>query len=147
MVRNQFPLSAGTYMCQRDTDLIIIVVKGLFPTLQLDGGFNLGYFLKKRKLREASKEILANIELFPEMWTFTPMRGMNYSVFAKNEFHTTGKLELPMDRETDIKEQYYLLTQQGVSSTKIIRALVQEFKVSVDTICDLINGFDRQALC
>lgn len=98
MVRNQFPLSAGTYMCQRDTDLIIIVVKGLFPTLQLDGGFDLGYFLKKRKLREASKEILANIELFPEMWTFTPMRGMNYSVFAKNEFHTTGKLELPMDR-------------------------------------------------
>ena len=96
MVRNQFPLSAGTYMCQRDTDLIIIVVKGLFPTLQLDGGFDLGYFLKNRKLREASKEILANIELFPEMWTFTPMRGMNYSVFAKNEFHTTGKLELPM---------------------------------------------------
>lgn len=83
MVRNQFPLSAGTYMCQRDTDLIIIVVKGLFPTLQLDGGFDLGYFLKKRKLREASKEILANIELFPEMWTFTPMRGMNYSVLQR----------------------------------------------------------------
>lgn len=146
MVRNQFPLSAGTYMCQRDTDLIIIVIKGLFPTLRLDSGFDLGYFLKKRKLKEASKDILANIEIFPEMWQFTPLRDLNYSVFSKNEFHATGRLELPIDREVDIKEQYYLLTQQGVSQIKIIRALTQEFKVSPDTICDLINGFDKQAL-
>lgn len=133
-------------MCQRDTDLIIIVIKGLFPMLRLDSGFDLGYFLKKRKLKEVSKGILANIEIFPEMWRFTPLRDLNYSVFSKNEFHATGRLELPIDREADIKEKYYLLTQQGVSTIKIIRALTQEFKVSPDTICDLVNGFDKQAL-
>lgn len=146
MSTNNFPLSAGTYMCQRDTDLIIIVIKGLFPMLRLDSGFDLGYFLEKRKLKEVSKGILANIEIFPEMWRFTPLRDLNYSVFSKNEFHATGRLELPIDRETDIKEKYYLLTQQGVSTIKIIRALTQEFKVSPDTICDLVNGFDKQAL-
>lgn len=146
MSTNNFPLSAGTYMCQRDTDLIIIVIKGLFPMLRLDSGFDLGYFLKKRKLKEVSKGILANIEIFPEMWRFTPLRDLNYSVFSKNEFHATGRLELPIDREADIKEKYYLLTQQGVSTIKIIRALTQEFKVSPDTICDLVNGFDKQAL-
>lgn len=134
-------------MCQRDTDLIIIVIKGLFPMLRLDSGFDLGYFLEKRKLKEVSKGILANIEIFPEMWRFTPLRDLNYSVFSKNEFHATGRLELPIDREADIKEKYYLLTQQGVSTIKIIRALTQEFKVSPDTICDLVNGFDKQALC
>lgn len=147
MSTNNFPLSAGTYMCQRDTDLIIIVIKGLFPMLRLDSGFDLGYFLKKRKLKEVSKGTLANIEIFPEMWRFTPLRDLNYSVFfSKNEFHATGRLELPIDREADIKEKYYLLTQQGVSTIKIIRALTQEFKVSPDTICDLVNGFDKQAL-
>lgn len=146
MSTNNFPLSAGTYMCQRDTDLIIIVIKGLFPMLRLDSGFDLGYFLKKRKLKEVPKDILANIEIFPEMWRFTPLRDLNYSVFSKNEFHATGRLELPVDREADIKEKYYLLTQQGVSTIKIIRALTQEFKVSPDTICDLVNGFDKQAL-
>lgn len=146
MSTNNFPLSAGTYMCQRDTDLIIIVIKGLFPMLRLDSGFDLGYFLKKRKLKEVSKGILANIEIFTEMWRFTPLRDLNYSVFSKNEFHATGRLELPIDREADIKEKYYLLTQQGVSTIKIIRALTQEFKVSPDTICDLVNGFDKQAL-
>lgn len=146
MSTNNFPLSAGTYMCQRDADLIIIVIKGLFPMLRLDSGFDLGYFLKKRKLKEVSKGILANIEIFPEMWRFTPLRDLNYSVFSKNEFHATGRLELPIDREADIKEKYYLLTQQGVSTIKIIRALTQEFKVSPDTICDLVNGFDKQAL-
>lgn len=144
-MNNLFPMSAGMYLCQRNNDLILIVVKGTCPTLKLDGGVDLGLYLRKRKLQIASKEILDNIEIFPEQWTFINLRGLNYSVFSNIEFHSTGKLSLSRDTEDDIRRKYYLLIQQGVSVTKIMRALAQEFKVSMGTIVDLVNGFDKYA--
>lgn len=141
-----FPTSAGMYLCSRDDQLIIIIVKGICPVLRLDGGFDLGYYLKKRKLKEASKEVLSNIEIFPEMWTFRSFKSINYSVFSENEFHPTGKLNLADDIKLDIRDKYYLLCQQGVPATKIMRALVQEFKCSMDTIIDLINEYDNAAV-
>lgn len=141
-----FPTSAGMYLCSRDDQLIIIIVKGVCPVLRLDGGFDLGYYLKKRKLREASKELLANIEIFPEKWTFRSFKSVNYSVFQNNEFHPTGRLDLPDDIKLDLRDKYYLLCQQGVPATKIMRALVQEFKCSMDSVIDLINEYDNAAV-
>lgn len=140
-----FPQSAGMYFAQRNNDLFIITIKGLFPTLKLDSGFNLGLFLKTRKLEKASKEILDNIEIFPEMWKFTSMDFIDYSVFSKNEYHSTGKLELAPDQEIDIRNKYFYLCQQGVPVTKVLRAMVQEFKVSMDTIINIVNNFDKYA--
>lgn len=140
-----FPQSAGIYICQRDTDLILIVVKGVCPTLKLDSGFDLGTYLRTRKAKPASKEILDNIEVFPEMWTFTSLSFLDYSVFSPIDFRPTGKLDLPLDTMADIRSKYYLLCQQGVPATKIMRALSQEFKVSMDSIIDLVNDFDKYA--
>lgn len=140
-----FPQSAGMYFVQRDNELFIITVKGLFPTLKLDSGFNLGKFLKTRKLEAASKEILDNIELFPEKWKFTSMSFIDYSVFSTNEYHSTGVLELAPDEKESIRNKYFYLCQQGVPITKVLRAMVQEFKVSMDTIINLVNNFDKDA--
>lgn len=140
-----FPVSAGMYLAQRDSDLIIITIKGLYPTLKLEKGFNLGLYIRKGKMQEASKETLDNIEIFPEMWKFIPMDFIGYSVFSDNEFHKACKLTLAPDVENDIRNKYYLLCQQGVPATKIMRALVAEFKCSMDEIINLVNSFDKYA--
>lgn len=142
-----FPQSAGMYFCQRDNELILIVIKGVCPVLKLDGGVDLGLYFRKRKFQSASKEILNNIEIFPEKWKFTPMSFVDYSVFSDkdNEFHPTGKLNIATDTMLDIREKYFYLCQQGVPATKIIRALVQEFKCSTDAIIELVNNFDVYA--
>ena len=148
MENRLFPTSAGAYLCQRDSDLIIIKIKGVCPMLRLDGGFDLGTYLKSGKLKEASKEILNNIEIFPEKWIFSNLRGIKFTVFSKNEFHATGKLDLPADIYADVRDKYFLLCQQGVSANTIMRALVQEFKVPMSCIIDIVNEFDKGAqLC
>lgn len=109
-----FPQSAGMYFVQRDNDLFIITIKGLFPTLKLDSGFNLGLFLKTRKLEKASKEVLDNIEIFPEMWKFTSMDFIDYSVFSKTStilqenlsWHQTKKLVLETSIFTCVSRVY-----------------------------------------
>lgn len=63
----------------------------------------------------------------------------------KNEYHSTGKLELAPDQEADIRNKYFYLCQQGIPVTKVLRAMVQEFKVSMDTIIDVVNDFDKYA--
>lgn len=139
------PMSAGIYLCTRDSDVFLIVIKGICPCLKIEKGFNLGEYLRSQKKEDVSKEALANIATNPEKWTFKSTKGIiDYSVFSKNEFHATGELDLPYDIKNDLREKYYALVQQGVSSTKIRLALMYEFKVSSGTIDDLINGFDKE---
>lgn len=141
-----FPLSSGMYICQRDSDFVIVTIKGILPMLTIDGGVDLGSYFKERKLKEASKEILANIQLFPEKWKFYDTKDfVNNSVFSKNEFHPSGELTLNPDTLSDIRDKYYSMCQQGVSSTKIILSLAYEFKVSADMITNLVNRFDEEA--
>lgn len=141
-----FPLSPGMYICLRDSDFVIVTIKGILPMLTIDGGVDLGSYFKNHKLKEASKEMLANIQLFPEKWKFYDTKDfVNNSVFSKNEFHPSGELTLNPDTLSDIRDKYYSMCQQGVSSIKIILSLVYEFKVSADTIVDLVNRFDKEA--
>lgn len=142
-----FPESSGVYVAQRDADLYIVKVKGVYPTLQLDKrAVDLGEFLCNGKNKEVPQEVLDNIELFHTDWEFYPLSFINFGVFSKTEFNPNGTdLYLSEEDTISIRGKYYRLCQQGVSAMKVIRALGYEFKVSKEQIIKLINDFDTQA--
>lgn len=142
-----FPESSGVYIAQHGTDLFIIKVKGVYPTMQLDKkAVDLGEFLHNGKAKEVNQEALDNIELFHTSWKFYPLSFINFGVFSKTEFNPNGDyLYLSEEDIVSIRGKYYRLCQQGVSPMKVIRALGHEFKVSKDQIIGLINNFDAQA--
>lgn len=142
-----FPESSGVYIAQRDQQLFIVKVKGVYPTMQLDKkAVNLGEYLSNGKTKEVPKDVLDNIELFHTDWEFYPLRFINFGVFSKTEFNPNGtNLYLTEEDIISIRGKYYRLCQQGVSPMKVIRALGYEFKTSKDQIINLINDFDAQA--
>lgn len=142
-----FPESSGVYIAQRKDELFIVKVKGVYPTMQLDkNAVDLGGFLATGKTREVTHEVVDNIELFHEGWTFLPLDFIKIGVFSRTEFMANGtKLYLSEDDYISIRGKYYRLCEQGVSPMKVIRALSHEFKVSKDQIIKLINNFDAQA--
>lgn len=142
-----FPESSGVYIAQRESNLFIVKVKGVYPTLQLDKkAIDLGEYLGNGKTKEVPVDVLDNIELMHMDWEFHPLRFINFGVFSKTEFSPDGNnLYLSEEDILAIRGKYYRLCQQGVSPMKVIRALGYEFKVSKDQIMDLINGFDAQS--
>lgn len=143
-----FPESSGAYIAQRENEIILVKVKGVYPSLQLDkNALDIGAFLRNGKMKEVSKDMLDNIELFHMEWSFIPLTFINFGVFSKTDFAIDGtKLYLSEEDVISIQGKYYRLCQQGVSPMKVIRALSYEFKVSKEQIIDLINGFDRQSI-
>ena len=142
-ISNLFPTDAGVYLAQRDTDLVLLRIRGLYPTLQLDKGMDLARCIRSNKNAEATKEMMSNIKLFPEKWTFKKLN-CNYSVFSKpNEFQPDGELTLQPDELISIKSKYLRMCQQGVPSSQVIQALVYEFKVNTETVIKLINHLDK----
>ena len=142
-----FPESSGIYIAQRESDLFIVKVKGVYPTLQLDKkAINLGKFLCDGKTQEVAQDILDNMELFHMSWDFIPLNFINFGVFSKTEFNPNGSnLYLSEEDIISIQGKYYRLCQQGVSAIKVVRALGYEFKMSKEQVISLINGFDKQA--
>jgi len=142
-----FPESSGVYIAQRNDELFIVKVKGVYPTLQLDKkAIDLGTYLSSGKTNEVTQSVLDNIELFHETWEFHPLRFIHFGVFSKTEFNPDGQnLYLSEEDVTALRGKYYRLCQQGVSPLKLIRALGYEFKVSSDQIISLLNNFDAQA--
>ena len=140
-----FPANSGVYIAQRENDLFIVKVKGVYPTLQLDKkAVDLGEYLRNGKLKEISQDIMDNIELFHNDWEFLPLNFINFGVFSKIEFNPNGT-DLYLSEDDVTSSKYYRLCQQGVSPMKVIRALGYEFKVSKEQIIKLINSFDAQA--
>ena len=142
-----FPESSGVYIAQRESELFIIKVKGVYPTLQLDKkAFNLSEYLRNGKIVEVPQEVLDNLEIVHTEWEFHPLKFINFGVFSKTEFSPDGtNLYLSEEDIQALRSKYYRLCQQGVSPMKVIRALGYEFKVSRDQIINLINSFDAQA--
>lgn len=142
-----FPEASGVYIAQRNADLFIIKIKGVYPTMQLDKkAVDLGEFLRNGKTKEVPQEVLDNIELCHTDWDFHPLRFINFGVFSKTEFQPDGTtLYMSEEDIVSLRGKYYRLCQQGVSPMKVIRALGYEFKVSKDQIIKLINNFDAQA--
>lgn len=141
-----FPEHSGIYVAQRADDIVIVKVKGVYPSLQLDkNAIHLSKYFKSGKIVEVPKELFENMEIFHSEWNFTSLDFLNFGVFSKTEFAPDGaKLYLSEEDMLSIGGKYYRLCQQGVSPIKVIRALSYEFKVSTEQIIHLINGFDRQ---
>jgi len=141
-----FPENSGVYIAQRDENLIVVKVKGVYPTLQLDKkALDLGEFLKSGKQQEVSKDLLDNIKLYHMKWNFKPLN-FNFDVFSKIEFSPDGtKLYMSEEDIINVRSQYYRLCQQGVPPMEVVRAISYEFKASKEQIISLVNGFDLQA--
>lgn len=141
-----FPEHSGIYAAQRNDDIIIVKVKGVYPSLQLDkNAILLSEYFRSGKIVEASKELFDNIELFHTDWNFIPLDFFNFGVFSKTDFAPNGaNLYLSEEDVLAIQGKYYRLCQQGVSPIKVIRALSYEFKVSTEQIIPLVNEFDTQ---
>lgn len=142
-----FPESSGVYIAQRESDLFIVKVKGVYPTLQLDKkAIDLGKFLCNGRMQEVTQDVLDDMELFHMSWNFIPLNFINFGVFSKTEFNPNGSaLYLSEEDIISIQGKYYRLCQQGVSAMKVVRALGYEFKMSKEQVISLINEFDKQA--
>lgn len=142
-----FPESSGVYIAKRESEILIVRIKGMFPTLTLDKkALDLGSFLRTGKVEEVSKDTLDNIELFNEYWTFHPLKHIGFDVFSKIEFiPDSSRLYVSEEDMIALRGKYYRMCQQGVSPTKIIRALTYEFKTTPDQIIELVNKFDGQS--
>lgn len=140
-----FPEKAGAYLCSRDNDLVLLRIKGIYPTLELDkSALNVGAFLRHNKVKEVPKEILDNIQLFPENWDFQILN-VNYSVFSKIEFKPDGDIFVSYEDACSMRDKYYRMCQQGISSLRAMRAISFEFKTSMDRTREIINQWDREA--
>lgn len=140
-----FPEKAGAYLCSRDNDLILVKIKGIYPTLELDKNtLDVGLFLRQNKVTEAPKEIVDDIQLFPENWDFQIVH-VNYSVFSKIEFKPNGDVYVSYEDACSMRDKYYRMCQQGISSIRAMRAISFEFKTSMDRTREIINMWDKEA--
>lgn len=142
-----FPESSGVYIAQKESDLFIVKIRGVYPTLQLDKkAIDLGVYLRSGKTKEVPQELLDCMEIFHTEWDFHPLNFIDFSVFSNIEFcPDSSQLYLSEEDILSIRGKYYRMCQQGVSPIKVIRALSYEFKCSKEQIIKLINNFDEQA--
>lgn len=139
---NLFPEQAGLYIVQRDTDIVLLKVTGVYPMLQISRGFSIDTLVTGQQLKEASKEILANVELNPEKWKWQELK-VNTSVFPKIAFDSDGaSVAFSTAEYLSIRSRYYRLCQQGVSQSKITRSLMYEYKLKMSTAIELKQQFD-----
>ena len=142
-----FPEQSGVYIVTRDksnvSNVFIVRVKGVYPSLQIDkNAVDISSWLHNGKVREVSKDIIDNIEIFHTEWNFIPLK-MNFGVFSNIEFvPNPEKLYMSEEDAIYIRGKYYRLCQQGVSPMKVIRALTYELNTSKEQILNLVNEFD-----
>lgn len=141
-----FPERSGVFIAKRNSNLLIVTVKGVYPTLKLgDRAIDLGEYLKSGKLVEVAKNMLDAIELFHMSWEFLPLNA-SIPVFSNTDFDPTGtNLYLSDEDVMYIQGLYYRLCQQGVSPLKAVRAISYEYKLTTDQALQMINKFDAQA--
>ena len=138
-----FPESPGLYIAQRDYDVVLIKITGMYPALELGKSIYLTSLITGNTLKEATKEVINSILLFSDKWNFTKLDGINTNMFPKTSFKTDGNLDLGTEELLTLRSKYYRMVQSGVSSSKIIRALMYEYKVPMDQVIELLNKFDN----
>ena len=142
MKQKGFPENPGLYIAQREYDVILIKITGMYPTLQVGKCVYLSAMIGGNTIKEAPKEIVDNIILFSKNWEFSKIESIDTRVFPKTAFKVDGNLDLGTDEKLSLRNTYYRLVQSGVSSSKIIRALMYEYHVTMDEVVRLINEFD-----
>lgn len=142
---NFFPESPGLYLAQRNTDVVLFKLTGMYPTLIVGKALYLSKLIEGNSLAEAPKEVLENMTIFPEKWKFIHLGQLvNMDVFPKLAFKCDGDLDLSTDELLHIRSTYYRLVQSGVAISKILRALTYEYKLTMQQTIDLINKFDKE---
>ena len=142
MINKGFPETPGLYIAQRDYDVVLIKITGMYPTLELGKCINITSLICGNTIKEASKEVINSILLFSEKWKFTMLKNIDMRVFPKTSFKADGNLDLSTDERLMLRNTYYRMVQSGVSSSKIIRALMYEYKTSMEQVINLLNKFD-----
>lgn len=142
MKQKGFPENPGLYIAQREYDVVLIKITGMYPTLQVGKCVYLSAMIGGNTIKEAPKEIVDNIILFSKNWEFSKIESIDTRVFPKTAFKVDGNLDLGTDEKLSLRNTYYRLVQSGVSSSKIIRALMYEYHVTMDEVVRLINEFD-----
>jgi hypothetical protein len=145
MINKGFPETPGLYIAQRDYDVVLIKITGMYPTLELGKCINITSLICGNTIKEASKEVINSILLFSDKWKFTMLKDINVSVFPKTSFKADGNLDLSTDERLMLRNTYYRMVQSGVSSSKIIRALMYEYKTSMEQVINLLNKFDHDS--
>lgn len=145
MINKGFPETPGLYIAQRDYDVVLIKITGMYPTLELGKCINITSLICGNTIKEASKEVINSILLFSDKWKFTMLKDIDMRMFPKMSFKTDGNLDLSTDERLMLRNTYYRMVQSGVSSSKIIRALMYEYKTSMEQVINLLNKFDHDS--
>lgn len=140
-----FPETPGLYIAQRDCDVILIKITGMYPTLEVGKTVYLTSLISGNTIKEAPKEAVCNMITFSEKWSFSKVEDVDIRVFPKTSFKVDGNLDLSTDDIILMRNTYYRMIQCGISSSKIIKSLVYEYKTTIDQILTLINKFDRES--
>ena len=140
---NYFPNSPGLYLAQRNADVILFKLTGMSPTLVVTKAIYLSKLIEGNSIAEAPKELLANMLLYANKWSFYMMKQINMDVFPRLAFKCDGNLDLTTDELLSMKTQYYRFVQCGVSLSKILKALMYEYKITMTQVIDLVNKFDK----
>ena len=98
--------------------------------------------LMPKTLFKYQQEIVDNIILFSKNWEFSKIESIDTRVFPKTAFKVNGNLDLGTDERLSLRNTYYRFVQSGVSSSKIIRALMYEYHVTMEQVISLMNEFD-----
>lgn len=145
MINKGFPETPGLYIAQRDYDVVLIKITGMYPTLELGKCINITSLICGNTIKEASKEVINSILLFSDKWKFTMLKDIDMRVFPKTSFKADGNLDLSTDERLMLRNTYYRMVQSGISSSKIIRALMYEYKTSMEQVINLLNKFDHDS--
>lgn len=142
--KDRFPTSSGLYIAQRGKDVCLIKVTGLFPTLSIGKSILLSSLIDGNSIKEAPKEMLNNILLFPEKWSFSVINNINVSAFPSSSFRADGILDLSSDELIGMKHIYHRLCSMGIPFTKIMNAFIYEYKITNQQALSLFNKFDKE---
>lgn len=141
----RFPEQHGTYIAERNGQMVLIKVKGVYPTLELDSrGLDMATFIATGKAQLVDKSIMDAIQLFPTSWKFHSMPFLK-KFSPKVSFQPNGIVDLDLDTLTAARGRYYRLCQMGISPIKIARALSAEFSVPIEQMLEIVNNFDKEA--
>jgi hypothetical protein len=142
---SNFPLSAGLYLAQHGTEVVLIKITGRYPTLQLGKSVDISALISGGDVKPASKEQLSHMIAFPSNWKFQPLPSIDISVFPKTCFRPDGFVDIQYDELVNMQATYYRLIQQGIPYSDIMRALVYEYNLPMDQVRKLVNDFDKRA--
>ena len=142
---NNFPITPGLYIAQRDQDVVLIRITGQYPRLVLGKGIDISTFIRTGGIKEVDKETLSNIAACSAEWEFRVLPYIEMSVFPKTMFRPDGIIDIDPDTTNAIRTAYYRLSQQGVPCSEIMRALAYEHNITMDQMRQLANKFDKDA--